>query len=200
MIVGFKLVNNKTGEVIQQWGGNYGSCPDQPNSVTLPSGDIVCGAMLDQDYQGHSLVKWEMDPPPPPPLNNDDVKRERDNRIDGGIVFKNTHFQTRDEDRENIAGAVTWAVIAVMNGAKVGDYKWHGGKEDFAWIATDNSLVPMDAYDVIEFGKAAAAWKSEQIFAARAIKDLPEIPADFRDEKYWPQSEAVKVENENPVV
>lgn len=77
-----------------------------------------------------------------------------------------------------------------MNGVKPGDYRWHGGEEDFVWIAEDNSLVPMDAQTVIAFGQAMAAWKSSHIFSARALKDTTPIPLNYQDDQYWP----VKIE------
>jgi hypothetical protein len=57
------------------------------------------------------------------------------------------------------------------------------------WIAGDNSSVPMDAQTVTSFGQTAAAWKSAHVFAARAIKDMRPIPADFTDDAYWPSND-----------
>lgn len=67
----------------------------------------------------------------------------------------------------------------------VGDLRWHGGDGDFAWIAEDNTLVPMDAQTMFAFGQAAMAHKQAMIFAARELKDRDEIPADFSDDDYW---------------
>lgn len=186
-LVGYKLIDIKTGGTIQQWGGDWGQCPGIPNPILLPNGDYVSGAEPGQTYgERYRLDLWMMDEPAP---TTDDVNVERDRRISSGFIFNGTEFQSRPEDRENVAGATTWAALAIMGGAKPGDYLWHGGKEDFAWIATDNSLVKMDAQTVIEFGKALGAWKSAHIFAARALKDGKEIPADYRDDKYWPASQ-----------
>jgi hypothetical protein len=195
MLVGYKLIDTKDGSVLQSWGGYYGSSPDAPNSVFLPNGDSVCGVTLGEVYGGRcQLVEWFMDEPAPPPLTKEDVNAERDLRISAGLIFQGKPFQSRPEDRENVAGATTWASLALMGGAKPGDYRWHGGEEDFAWIAADNSLVKMDAPTVIEFGKALGAWKSAHIFAARMLKDLPEIPADYRDAKYWPVQKLEEVQ------
>lgn len=182
MLVGYKLINVKTNEVLQTWGGTPGTCPGIPNLIVLPNGDLVNGISIGEIVGGYRLDPWDMDPPPP---NANDVTRERDRRIDSGFDFNGVRYQSRQEDRENIAGAGTLASIAIMNGAQVGDLRWHGGSTDFVWIAEDNSLVPMDAHTVIEFGKAAAAWKSRHIFAARALKNGKEIPTDYTDDKYW---------------
>lgn len=119
------------------------------------------------------------------------VDAERDRRIDGGFVFGGTLFQSRPGDRENIAGASTAALAAISGGAEVGDLRWHGGDSDFAWIAADNSLVPMDAQTMFAFGSAAMAHKQAMIFAARALKDMEEIPADYADDGWWPGGSSV---------
>ena len=124
--------------------------------------------------------------PPPPPITPADVDRERDRRIDGGFIFGGVQYQTRPQDRENIAGAATAALAAMVNGAEPGDYRWHGGDSDFVWIAADNSEHKMDAQTTFAFGQAAMAHKQAHIFAARALKDADPIPADYTDDKYWP--------------
>jgi len=96
------------------------------------------------------------------------IDDERDRRIAGGFTFVGKRYQTRPEDRENIAGASTAALAAVMNGAEAGNLRWHGGASDFFWIAEDNSLTPMDATTMFAFGQSAMAHKQAVIFAARA--------------------------------
>ena len=180
--VGYKLIDEK-GNVVAEWGGVWGVTVAPPNPVRLPNGVEVWSMGIDSEVQGYKLVRWAMEKPAP---TKQQVKEERDRRVDSGFVFSDKRYQSRQEDRENIAGAGTLAAIAIMNGAKPGDLRWHGGEEDFAWIAEDNSINPMDAFTVIQLGKTAAAWKSAHIFAARALKDLPEIPADFDNDKFWP--------------
>ncbi|MCG6115110.1 MAG: DUF4376 domain-containing protein [Mesorhizobium sp.] len=114
------------------------------------------------------------------------VDAERDRRVAAGFMFAGKLYQGRPEDRENMAGASLAAFAAVVNGAEAGDLRWHGGDTDFAWIATDNSLTPMDAQTVFAFGQAAMAHKQAMIFAARALKDVDPIPADYADDAYWP--------------
>lgn len=114
------------------------------------------------------------------------VDAERDRRINGGFSFAGIEYQSRLSDRENIAGAATAALGAMMSGAQPGDLRWHGGAEDFAWIAADNTMHTMDAQTVYAFGQAAMAHKQAHIFAARALKDADLIPADFADDKWWP--------------
>lgn len=114
------------------------------------------------------------------------IDTERDRRIDAGIEFQGMMFQSRATDRENIAGAAQLGFMAVVAGAQPGDLRWSSADADFAWIASDNSLVPMDAQTVVAFGKAAAERKQALIFAARQLKDMESIPADYTDDKWWP--------------
>lgn len=115
-----------------------------------------------------------------------EVDTERDRRIDAGVEFLGVAFQSRATDRENIAGAAQLGFMAVVAGAQPGDLRWSNPDADFAWIASDNTLVPMDAQTVVAFGKAAAERKQALIFAARQLKDMAEIPVDYTDDKWWP--------------
>lgn len=120
-------------------------------------------------------------------VSSADVDAERDRRIECNFVFGGVAYQSRKDDRENIAGAATAALGALMAGAQPGDLRWHGGESDFAWIAADNTETPMDAQTMFAFGQAAMAHKQAHIFAARALKDMETIPADFAtNEAYWP--------------
>lgn len=162
------------------------------------------------DEQGRYLGGWSQNPPrgaievpfapddarqpwlgdrwgavPLPPVADSDVDAERDRRIDAGVMFQGVLFQSRATDRENIAGAAQLGFMAMMEGAQPGDLRWSNPAADFAWIAADNSLVPMDAQTAVAFGKAAAERKQALIFAGRQLKDMAEIPPDFTDDKWW---------------
>jgi hypothetical protein len=117
-------------------------------------------------------------PPPPPPSLDEQktaakqtVSASRNQVVDSGMIFNGVRFQTRPDDRENIAGAAQWASIAIANGAQPADLRWHGGSEDFTWIVEDNSLLPMDAQTVVAFALTVAAFKSAAIRNARRLKD-----------------------------
>ncbi len=116
------------------------------------------------------------------------IGAERDKRIASGVDFNGVSFQTRDGDRENIAGAATLAIAAIMTGAQPGDYRWHGGPEDFAWIATDNTLVPMDAQTMIALATIVANRKDRLYRAARLLKDGEKLPLDFGNDRHWPDT------------
>lgn len=114
------------------------------------------------------------------------IDAERDRRIDAGMTFGGVLYQTRPGDRENIAGKAMEAFMAITAGSQPGDLRWSNPDHDFAWIAEDNSLVPMDAQTVVAFGKAASAHKEAHVFAGRQLKDMQPIPADYADDRWWP--------------
>lgn len=131
----------------------------------------------------------------PTTLTPADIDRERNRRIDAGFVFEGVHYQSRPEDRENIAGAKAAATDAVtLFGAEAGDYGWQrlldpGAPEEFRWIAADNTSHLMDAQTAMRFGYAALGHKQAHIFAARELKDMDPIPSDYAtNPTYWPQS------------
>ena len=66
MVVGYKLIEVATGDVVNSWGGVWGQCPSVPNPLFLPNGDIVNAPSVDTDYSGYILSQWWMDEPPPP--------------------------------------------------------------------------------------------------------------------------------------
>ncbi len=112
---------------------------------------------------------------------------ERDRRIDAGITFDGELYQSKAGDRENISGAAQMAFMAVVAGAQPGDLRWSNPNQDFTWICSANTLVPMDAQTVVEFGRAAAQRKSDLIYAGRALKDMSPIPENYTDDQWWPE-------------
>lgn len=100
------------------------------------------------------------------------VEADKEARISAGFTFGTPPilYQSRPEDRENLAGSSTAALAAMVGGAQPGNLRWHGGDADFQWIAADNSMTPMDAQTVFALGQAAMAHKKAHIFAAFAIK------------------------------
>ncbi|QTG13053.1 DUF4376 domain-containing protein [Agrobacterium tumefaciens] len=117
----------------------------------------------------------------------ENVDSERERRVAAGFMFAGVFYQSRPEDRENIAGAALAALAALGEGAVPGDYRWHGGGTDFMWIAADNTMHPLDAQSTFAMGQAAMAHKQAHIFAARTLKDMNPIPADYAtNPAYWP--------------
>lgn len=148
-----------------------------------PGASPTADFQLRAEEDGLHLMGWNLPGDPPteseieallPALDrvsDEAVDAERDRRAVAGFAFNGALFQTRPQDRENIAAAAVLAMLALAAGRQAGDLRWHDGDGDFAWIAADNSLMPMDARTVIAFGKAAAARHRGHIFAARSIKN-----------------------------
>jgi predicted NAD/FAD-dependent oxidoreductase len=102
-------------------------------------------------------------------------------------MFQGVRFDFDDKSMLRIAGAVSLATQALVFGNKLPkDEFWTDEAQPFAWIAADNSMVVMAPAQVLAFGQAAAKWEENHVFHARYLKDLPVIPVDYKDEKYWP--------------
>ncbi len=152
------------------------------DDLSIPSDNYL--RRLRDDWLGAGNVP---EPFPAPAPTEVEVDRERDRRIAAGFTFNGIAYQSRRQDRENISGAATAALAAMVNGAQQGDFRWHGGDSDFEWIAADNSTHPLDAQTTFAMGQAAMAHKQAHIFAARTLKDMDPIPADYAtNDAYWP--------------
>ncbi len=114
------------------------------------------------------------------------VNDERNRRLYLPFDFNGTLFDRDPVSIARISGAGILALGAMMNGAQLGNYRWHSGATDFGWISYDGSIVTMDAQTVFAFGQAAAKRETLIIFAADALKKTSPIPIDFAADKYWP--------------
>jgi hypothetical protein len=114
------------------------------------------------------------------------INVERDRRLTSTFDFNGNVFDCDEKSLARITGAATLAGFAVGAGAPVGFMTWHGGVNNFEWIAADNTLVQMDAQTCFAFGQAAANNQSLHIFAAKALKDMIPIPLNYKDDVWWP--------------
>jgi hypothetical protein len=119
-----------------------------------------------------------------PAPTSQDVNRERDRRIAADFEFQGNMYQRDRVSLQRITGAATLAGFAVARGARTGDLEW-AGNGAFGWIASDNTITPMDAHTCFAFGQAAAAVETRLIFAAKQLRGMDPIPADFADDKWW---------------
>lgn len=145
---------------------------------------------LDWPAAGKAGPGWGYDgkkflPPAAPEPAPSDINAERDRRLTAGFSFGGAVFDCDPASLQRITGAATLAGFAAMAGAMPGDLRWHGGPDDFVWIAADNTLAPMDAATCFAFGQAAASHQSRLIFAAKALKSKLPIPADFAADRHW---------------
>lgn len=104
-----------------------------------------------------------------------EANKQRDLALDAGLTFEGKIYQTRSKDRENIAGGGQAATLAItLEGVQPGNLRWHKGTDDFAWIAEDNSTVPMDAQTMVRFAQSAGSRQSRIIRSTRHVKDMIE--------------------------
>lgn len=120
-----------------------------------------------------------------------DVNAERNRRMRGTFAFQGKPYDCDEASLMRITGAATQAGLWLLGGGDPASLTWHGGAVPFVWIAADNTETQMDAATVFAFGKAASANEAAHIFAARALKQQPQIPADFADDKNWPARAAL---------
>ena len=127
-------------------------------------------------------------PPAPEPEapTAKDVNAERDRRLVADFTFRGRKFQRDPRSLSRITGAATLAGFARAAGAQPGNLRWANPERDFVWIASDNSLMPMDAETCFEFGQAAASVETTIIFTAKMLREMDPIPADYQDDKWWP--------------
>jgi len=114
------------------------------------------------------------------------ITAERDRRL-LLFPFGGKLFDFNETSRIDVAGAGSLAQGAIIAGAQPGNLRWADDDTDFRWIAADNSSVTMDAQTMFAFAQAAARWRADHIYAARALKDADPIPENYTDDSHWPQ-------------
>ena len=107
-------------------------------------------------------------------------------RVESAFSFNGHAFQFDAASKARITGFATLAGFAIQDGAQAGNLRWLDAGTDAGFIAADNTLVTMDAQTAFAFGQAAAAHERAHIFAARALKDMSSVPADYTDDQHWP--------------
>lgn len=127
-------------------------------------------------------------PAPDPQFAAARVDIERDRRIVRCFTFAGVAFQLDERSQQRITAMGADARFAIAAGAQAGNLRWADPAADFAWIATDNALVPMDAPTMVAFSNAAKLWVARHTYAARALKDMDPIPADPTNNGYWPEA------------
>lgn len=121
-----------------------------------------------------------------PTIAPGEVDAECDRRTQTMFVFAGVAYQLTERALTRITALGADARFAALAGAAPGNLRWADPDNDFGWIATDNSVTPMDAQTMAAFADAAKVWVSRNTFAARALKDMTPIPADFNADTHWP--------------
>lgn len=137
-------------------------------------------AKIGDTWDGQSFI------PQTRTITAEDVSKERDRRLKADFEFNGKMFQRDDKSLDRITGAATLAGFAIGNGAQPGDLRWANPDRDFGWIASDDTVVPMDAQTCFQFGQVAASIETSIVFAAKSLREMNPIPENFTDDKYWP--------------
>lgn len=120
------------------------------------------------------------------PLSGVDVDFERDRRM-RIVVFGGVAYNFDEHSRAIIDKARVSAMnYIIVNGPQTGNLRWADPNMDFGWIAADNTFHTMDAETCLSFGTAAASWEGRHILAARAIKNMIPVPANYAADEWWP--------------
>lgn len=123
---------------------------------------------------------------PPAPVTRAQVDAERDRRTAETFTFNGKLFQLDEKSIGRITAMGADARFAMAAGAQAGDYLWADPTAPFGFIATDNSIMLMDAQTMADFANAAKLWVSRHTFAGLTLKSQTPIPVDFADNKHWP--------------
>lgn len=121
-----------------------------------------------------------------PDATSEMIDAELARRLASGLTYSGHVYELDERSQQRITSAGTQARFAVLSGAVVGDFLWHGGAQPFVWITKDNLQVQMDAQTMSDFAEAALMFVLTHRVSARNLKDMNPIPQDFRDDKYWP--------------
>lgn len=113
------------------------------------------------------------------------IRRERDRRLKADFTFNGVQYQRDPVSLQRITGAATLAGFAIAAGAQVGNLRWANADRDFVWISSDDTPVTMDAQTCFAFGQAAAKVETDLILAAKALREMDPVPADYTDDKWW---------------
>lgn len=134
---------------------------------------------------GWTYSNGQFSRPNPTPVTTEQVNAERDRRVQTTFSWNGKAYQLDERSLTRITAMGADARFAKAAGANNSNKKWHGGIEDFGFIATDNSVTSMGVDDVISFSNAAKLWVNNHTMKARALKDMNPIPQNFTDDSYW---------------
>lgn len=144
-----------------------------PGLVTLTDGEW---AIVDEYAHGKAIEP-----------SRDQIDAERDRRTAQTFQFGGKFFQLDERSISRITAMGADARFATAAGAEEGDYFWADPTTPFSFIATDNSVMPMDAQTMTAFANAAKLWVSRHTFAGLVVKSMDPRPADYAtNEAYWP--------------
>lgn len=113
----------------------------------------------------------------PPPLSKEEqlifakqskleeIRAKRDTLLEGGLVYKEHNFQTREKDKLNINGAVTNLILDMQSARSI---------NEIIWIDVNDNKVAFTPQEFLEFASFVAFHTQEITFKANALKEQVE--------------------------
>ena len=122
-------------------------------------------------------------------IDPSEVDAERDRRKHLDLTFdvdaNSKIFQADRASQTHMHEAAVWALKAVEAGAAEDDYLWNSNTENFQWILADNSLLLMDAHEMIGLWAAVSKRNTQLQLKGRLLKDMNPIPMNYTDNSFW---------------
>ncbi|MCX5512287.1 hypothetical protein C3941_09470 [Kaistia algarum] len=150
--------------------------------VVVDADGVMQEVALTAEQETARRAEWAVNAAPRP----SQIDAECDRRTVTGFRFGGKAYRLDEKSIARITAMGADARFALLAGAGIGNLRWADPEADFGWIATDNTVTPMDAPTMTAFADAAKLWVSKNTFAARNIKNMSPIPADFADDSRWP--------------
>jgi hypothetical protein len=98
-------------------------------------------------------------------------------RIAAGKVIDGVYVTGRDDDARNLTNLALGAQLRIASGDSTTETVFRDGNN------SDHSLTPPQ---LLSLWQHSAAYVSALYAASWAIKAVVPIPADFKDDSYWP--------------
>ncbi|MCR6593629.1 DUF4376 domain-containing protein [Campylobacter insulaenigrae] len=95
-----------------------------------------------------------------------EIRIKKNEVLEGGIVYNNKIFQTREKDKLNINGAVTNLMLDMQSGS--------GSIKEIVWIDIEDKKVIFTPQEFLQFAAAVAYNTQEITFKANALKEKVE--------------------------
>lgn len=177
-LVGCRLIETKTGKVIQEWGGAWGQV-SVPTSIIMPNGDILLGPVVGEKYGEYSLVPWFMEEPDP---TSDNVIVERSRRLALGFDYDFGDARGVHHIGTTAADLAGWDEVSKAAQAAIN----LGAADAKFEIVTDTGLATLTAMEW-QLILVAAGQHRQPIWATSfALQAMAPIPRDYANDKYWP--------------
>lgn len=143
-------------EIVPDLVGTTYYLDDSERVMTERGVDLPAGATLEKP---ESVVAKELESAKQMTIKQ--INTERDKRIANGIEINGATFDTDTNAQQNVTGAALLASIAMSQNMPY----------TVDWVTHSNTVVTLDAQQVIGLGMAIAQHKSANIIEARNAKD-----------------------------